>query len=193
MKMTRSGPRRDPINNKNQQSRSTRDLPLAPEFRDALTRHLLSCSPFQPIKSALHVERRLNSRTNSHLSSFIPASRAASPSSGPLARNVLYHVADAPSMERFMHMHILPALLCFITPMLVQCWHPNKPGGALPACQTLGALHSCGRGRDPCYCAGDRHQIYLFTGALHNGPHVLKTFLIFKTASFSLPGQPPLP
>lgn len=140
MKLTQSGPRRDPINNKNQQSRSTRDLPLAPELRDALTGHLLSCSPMQPIKSALHVERRLNSRTNSHLSSFIPASRAASPSSRPLARNVLYHVADAPSMERFMHMRILPTLLCFITPMLIQCWHPNNPGGVQSVGQTLGAL-----------------------------------------------------
>lgn len=74
-----------PITNQNQQSRSTIDLPLAPEFRDALTRHLLSCSPVQPIRFARLVERRLNSRTNSHLSSFIPASRAASPSSKALA------------------------------------------------------------------------------------------------------------
>lgn len=133
-----------PINNKNEQSRSTRDSPLAPEFRDALTRHLLSCSPFQPIKSALPIERRLNSRANSHLSSFIPASRAASPSSRPLSRNVWYHVADAPSMERSMHMHILPTLLCF-TPMLIQCWHPNKPGGVQSVGQTLGALRSPGR------------------------------------------------
>lgn len=69
----------------NQQSRFTTDLPLAPEFRDAVTRHLVSTSPLQPIKLARHGERRLNSRTNSRLSSFIPASRAASPSSKALA------------------------------------------------------------------------------------------------------------
>lgn len=189
-----SGKRRNlfhsPIRTSNQ--RSTTDLPLAPEFRDALTRHLLSCSPFRPIKPAPHVERRLNSRTNSHLSSFIPASRAACPSSKCSCRqHPVPSGRRAKRKEIHAHAHITchPVLCTNAYSLAVLESQQAGRCAASPRDATLGAHRSRPGWGSLCLHRGSTDNLY--TGALHCEPHALKTFLILKTSFPSLSPQLP--
>lgn len=120
--------------------RSTIDLPLAPEFRDALTSHPLSCSPSQPIKFGSHAEAPPQfSDQFAPLCLYSRESRGVPVLQNPY-RNILYLVANAPSKKRFMHMHILPyqpVLYYTNARPVLAIQQPWKPGGVQPVRKTL--------------------------------------------------------